>query len=681
MSLDNSINLKNETDKSELLGVFDLKSLKFQGGYGRAEFKMKHGSFKVREKIDDKFVMKLHERDGAFILKDAGGRAVVRVRVTAGDYGKCLHFEQIEGKKLQRFWIQIPSVSDEHVYGCGECFTEFNLKGKTAAIWVAEHQNTSRIFGKVIKNTLFGVNPDRKQSFEKYETYYAQPTFITSRKYYVHVDSDAYMKFKFEEHCHFLYIHELPERIYFGEGADFEEVSRKLTNVLGRQPLLPEWVDDGIILAVQGDTKVIEKKLEAAEKADIPVAGVWTQDWCGARFTAFGRQVMWNWKWDSKLYENLDSLIEKMHEQGKHFLGYINPFIAIEGDIYKEAHEKGYCIHTKSGEDYLATTTTFPAAMIDFTNPAAYEWYKDIIKENMIDFGLDGWMADFGEYMPVDAVLFDSSDNEQTHNRWPAIWAQLNHEVLEETGKSEDIFFFTRAGHTKTVKYSMMMWNGDQHVDWSIDDGLPSAILATLSLAMSGFGCTHSDIGGYTTMPKCCRDKELLMRWAEFSAFTPAMRCHEGNRPTDNVQFDADEDILSHFSSMAKYHVKLKKYIRACIMQNHKEGIPVMRPLFYHYDEPQAYDEAYSYLLGRDLLCSPVTVSGQIRKEVYLPNDQWVHLFTGETYEGGKAYVDCPMGQPPVFYRKNSEWADFFKDLSSSGAREKLRSFSAMFRQ
>ena len=45
-----------------------------------------------------------------------------------------------------------------------------------------------------------------------------------------------------------------------------------------------------------------------------------------------------------------------------------------------------------------------------------------------------------------------------------------------------------------------MMWTGDQHVDWSRDDGLPSVIPATLSLAMSGYGLTHSDVGGYTTI-------------------------------------------------------------------------------------------------------------------------------------------------------------------------------------
>ena len=30
--------------------------------------------------------------------------------------------------------------------------------------------------------------------------------------------------------------------------------------------------------------------------------------------------------------------------------------------------------------------------------------YKDLIKQNLIDFGFAGWMADFGEYTPMGAT-------------------------------------------------------------------------------------------------------------------------------------------------------------------------------------------------------------------------------------------------------------------------------------
>ena len=85
-----------------------------------------------------------------------------------------------------------------------------------------------------------------------------------------------------------------------------------------------------------------------------------------------------------------------------------------------------------------------------------------------------------------------------------------------------------------------MSWAGDQTVDWTASDGIKSSIVAALSLAVSGsgVGLTHSDIGGYTSFPELgvVRSKELLLRWAEYSVFTPVMRTHETNHPDENHQ-------------------------------------------------------------------------------------------------------------------------------------------------
>ena len=212
--------------------------------------------------------------------------------------------------------------------------------------------------------------------------------------------------------------------------------------------------------------------------------------------------------------------------------------MAIEKDLYRYASERGYCVKDRDGKDYLVTITTFPAAMIDLTNPDAWNWYKGIIREHMIGLGLGGWMADFGEYLPLDCVLHSGEDPEKLHNSWPALWAKLNQEVIREAGKENEVFFFTRAGYTQTPAFSPMMWTGDHHVDWSEDDGIGAVIPATLSLAMSGFGITHSDVGGYTTVSKMTRSRELLLRWEELNVFSPLYRFHEGNQPERNVQFD-----------------------------------------------------------------------------------------------------------------------------------------------
>lgn len=201
-----------------------------------------------------------------------------------------------------------------------------------------------------------------------------------------------------------------------------------------------------------------------------------------------------------------------------------------------------------------------------------------------------------------------------------------------------------------------MMWTGDQHVDWSLDDGLAAVMPATLSLAMSGYPYAHSDAGGYTTILKMTRNKELLMRWEEMNAFSPMFRTHEGNQPVNNVQFDDDEELLAQMARCSQMHLHLKPYLAEAIALAQEKGTPVMRPLFYHYKDAFCFEERFAYLLGRDLLVSPVIKEGELYHDVRLPEDTWVHLFTGTEYTGGTYKVFAPIGKPPVFVRKDSPW-------------------------
>ncbi|MCR4563905.1 MAG: alpha-glucosidase [Clostridiales bacterium] len=655
---------------SDAVLTFSKKEPVMWLGYGEDGFSMSRGSFKFRESVKSKTALyyDTHEvLNGSVILRLKSKKDELRANVTVstqGDIVKLTPEISTQGE-FNRMWIRIPATETEHVYGCGEIFTKFDLRGEKVRIWVAEHQNATRIAKKTVRD-IIRKHPHHIGRFSKYESYYAQPTFMSSRKYFVHVDSNAYMDFNFNQTA----FHELVVRdiapVYFGFADTFEALSGVLSSLLGRQPALPEWVYDGTILGIQGGTETMLRKIETAENAGVKVCGVWCQDWEGERITAFGKQLMWNWVWDRELYPDLDKAIADLHERGIKFLGYINPFLAIEKELYKEATEKGYCVKDANGEDYLVKITTFPAAMIDLTNPDAYEWIKNIIKENMIGLGLDGWMADFSEYLPTDCVLSNGMNAKDIHNTWPALWAKVNREALEETGKLGEIVFFTRAGHTNTIKYSTLMWNGDQHVDFSYDDGLPSVIPATLSLAVSGFGLCHSDIGGYTTFGKMKRNEELFMRWSEMNVFTPMFRGHEGNQPNNNTQFDKNEAVLAHYAKMSRLHYGLKDYIKALVAENSQYGVPVNRPLFYYYEKEKDFSETYEFMLGRDLLVAPVLEEGESSRSVYLPDDEWVNLWNGYELVGGTYNIDAPLGEPPVFCRKSSPYLEQFKALFNS---------------
>ncbi len=364
------------------------------------------------------------------------------------------------------------------------------------------------------------------------------------------------------------------------------------------------------------------------------------------------------------MYPHLEESIAELKENGVRFLAYINPYLASDGGLYREAADKGHLVKTKSGDTYDVDFGEFTGGMVDLTAPEAWNWYKSVIKTNMIEKGSAGWMADFGEYLPVDCLLYDG-DPYLMHNQWPVLWAKLHYELLKETDNLGKLLCFFRSGFNGSQKYAPALWAGDQCVDWSRHDGLPSVVPAALSAGMSGVGHTHSDTGGYTTLYGLCRSKELYLRWLEMAAFTLLMRTHEGNRPGDNHQFDSDDETLRATAEMSAIHSRLSPYLTQAAMEYQNRGLPVQRPLFIHYpDAPESFDISNQYLLGRDLLVAPVLAPGKDEWQVWLPHDQWVHLWTGVEYGRGDVTVLAPLGRPPVFYRKTSEYTELFEGLS-----------------
>ena len=61
---------------------------------------------------------------------------------------------------------------------------------------------------------------------------------------------------------------------------------------------------------------------------------------------------------------------------------------------------------------------------------------------------------------------------------------------------------------------------------------------------------------------------------------------------------------------------------------------------------------------------APVYEEDKEEWELYLPDDNWVHFWTGKEYTGGEIMVKAPLGQPPVFYRKNSKYRELFEEAS-----------------
>jgi alpha-glucosidase len=300
------------------------------------------------------------------------------------------------------------------------------------------------------------------------------------------------------------------------------------------------------------------------------------------------------------------------------------------------------------------------------------------MKAELLGRGMKGWMADFGEALPFDAVTHSGLSGAALHNAYPVLWAKLNREVLEESGLLNDGTVFLRAGFTQSPKYAPMFWLGDQMTSWDEHDGIKSAVTGLLSSGLSGMSINHGDIGGLIAFRRKAlgiplinyyRTRELLLRWIELSAFTPFYRTHEGNSPEASIQIDSAPDLLEFFSKFAKIYKSLTDYRVLLFKEASARGYPVVRHLWLHYpDDPVAAGIKDQWLLGPDLLVAPVLDPATQSRRVYLPAGPWTHLWTGQSFHtstpdpdqpaGQWIDVAAPMGHPPIFYKTGSMAGD-----------------------
>ncbi len=625
-------------------------------GTGRESIDMYRGNFDIRDYVEERIALP------ALRVEPVEGGGRFRLSFGSGQTGIALDLAEEEGRLVfafsgapevrNRFWFRFAAEPGEHVYGCGEQFSHFDLRGRRFPLWTSE-QGVGR--NKSTYVTFLADVHDRAGG-DYWWTFYPEPTYVSSRRYLLHAEGSAYAAFDFRApDFHELEFWDMPKRLFISAAESMREVIQSASGLLGRQPEPPDWIHDGIVLGIQGGTQVCLDKLAKTEAAGVRVAGIWAQDWEGIRMTSFGKRLMWNWEWDRELYPELDTTIKELRSRGIRFLGYANPYVARDKSLFIEAERLGYLARDGKGGTYLVDFGEFEAGIVDFTNQAAFDWCKSVLRGNLIDFGLSGWMADFGEYLPVDVVLHDGTSPMLAHNAWPATWARLCREAVEEAGALGEVTFFMRAGYTGSQRYSPMMWAGDQNVDWSEDDGLPSVIPAALSLAVVGHGLHHSDIGGYTTLFGMKRDRELFMRWAELAVFTAMMRSHEGNRPGDNWQFDSDDITLTHLARMTRLFVALKPYRKEMLALNAREGLPLQRPLFMAFeDDGPSWTIKDEFLYGDDILVAPVIVQGAVSRLVHFPPGRWIHGWSGAEYRGGDREVPAPLGEPPAFVDADS---------------------------
>ena len=203
------------------------------------------------------------------------------------------------------------------------------------------------------------------------------------------------------------------------------------------------------------------------------------------------REFHWcDFEWDKRFFGDIESTLKRLHEdKGLHICAWINPYIGQRGEMFKEGRDKGYLVRKPNGEVWQIDFWQAGMGLVDFTNPAAREWFKDKVKA-LLNQGVDSIKTDFGERIPRDVVWHDGSPKLSMHNWYTQLYNQAVFEAIEETYGKGNACLYARSA-TVGGQQQPVHWGGDCE---STFNGMAQSLRAGLSLTSSGFGFWSHDI-------------------------------------------------------------------------------------------------------------------------------------------------------------------------------------------
>jgi sulfoquinovosidase len=538
--------------------------------------------------------------------------------------------------------------ADASFLGFGEQYEALDQRGERFELFVSEQG-----IGREPSLPSFPINGDR------HTTYFPMPYWLDLRGHGVLVDADVRMHADLCATDADRASIEAETRESFAveifHGPSPLRVIEQLGDLVGRPARPPAWAFSPWI-GIQGGRASVLAERDRLRAAGIPFSALWSQDWSGRREFAPGRfGVDYRWVPDETLYPDLAGMIDELHADGVRFLAYANPFVVTTNLHFDPMAASGLLIEDDAGAPYTFTSVFTMASIPDFSRRETYDYVEGHLRTMTRaraegGLGIDGWMADFGEWIPPDAVFADGRGGMQAHQGYPRSWHRASRESFEAERPGGDWVMFSRSGWTRSHDTVQIVWVGDQEANYSEHDGLPTVLPAMLNLGISGIPFVTHDIAGFSGGPST---KELFQRWTELGAFTPIFRTHEGLMRTANWRWSSDVETTAHFRRFARIHEVLGPELAALADEAARTSRPMLRALALVFPEdPGSRSVRDQMLLGDALLVAPVVTEGTTSRSVHLPPGTWFHVWTGERFEGPRTLdVACPIGSPPVFSR------------------------------
>ena len=486
--------------------------------------------------------------------------------------------------------------------------------------------------------------------------------------------------------------------VYIITGENEKDIVKQFRGIIGRSYIPPLWAfgygQSRWGYKNEADIREVAAKYKAA---GIPLDSIYLDIDYMERYKDFTV--------DEERFPDLKGLAADMQAEGIHLVPIIDAGVKIEDgySVYEEGVEKNYFCKNAEGGDFVGAVWPGRVHFPDFLQPEARDWFGKkyaVLTEQGIDgfwndmnepaifytedrladtcaeiekltagnMGIDEYFAFTGMVAGLNGNIGDYDKfyhnvngqmvkHSEVHNLYGMNMTRSANEALREICPDKRTLFFSRSSYVGAHRYGGI-WQGDNKSWWS---HILQSMQQLPALNMAGFLFTGSDTGGFG----CDTTEDLMLRWLQYSLFTPLFRNHsaDGTREQELYRF-SNADAAGN---MIRIRYSLVPYLYSEFLKAALRDEMMFRPFAFDFaDDADAKQVDDQLLLGNELMIAPIYKQNAKGRYVYLPEEMMlVRMRSDEDYETeilpkGHHYVPAELNEL-VFFIRNQKAIPFAK--------------------
>ncbi len=355
-----------------------------------------------------------------------------------------------------------------------------------------------------------------------------------------------------------------------------------------------------------------------------------------------------NWTFDTNKFPDAKGMIRELHTMGFSVMLWVVPYVRSDGrrflqsvyDCFNPEYSQECFLRAEDGSVAIQRWWNGYSAVLDLNKKYDYEYLKNQLDILVEEYGVDGFKCDGGALYAYakggtgGSKISEAYTAAERNIAWNEFGRQYKFHEYKDTFK----------GGGKRVIQRIR----DRNHTWD-NEGLNTLVPGGIMRGLIGHPFLCPDmIGGGDWIDRANGvpiDQELFVRMAQCSALFPMMQF--SLLPWEVL----DDEHLQLVKQAHDLHLQFSDVILELVEEAYRTGEPMLRSLEYNYPHC-GYEKVNDiFMLGTRYLVAPILQKGQTKKEIILPEGEWLG-FDGKTYVGGKRIVlEVRLKDLPYFKR------------------------------